>query len=153
MFTKKGFTLMEVLVVVLIIGILAGVAGREYKRSVRRAEATEAAMLIAAVRDAMDNYGAEFSHCPSTIEDWGISIAPEALEFFNYTEGESGTCSVKITPKSPDKLHMSITVRASDDGLPNQLNCAGSDCDMLSSFSCKATKDTGLVYSACEAFL
>ena len=144
MFTKKGFTLIEVLVVVLIIGILSGVAVREYQRSVHRAEATEASMLIAKVRDAMADYGAEFGHCPSSVDGWGIPVVREALEFYNYEgyETESGLCGVVITPKSSKGLKARLVIGATGTGLPEFLFCSGSDCDVFSPFGCEATEDT-----------
>ena len=154
MFTKKGFTLVEVLVVVLIIGILAGFAGREYRRSVHRAEAAEASMLIAAIRDAMTDYGTEFGHCPTNAGEWGIPVVPEALEFYNYTESEEDgrRCVVAITPKSTRGLDVSLNVIADTNGLPKSLHCSGTDCDVFGAFGCKETNGL-FVYARCDNFI
>ncbi len=64
---KKGFTLVEVLVVVLIIGILTSVALPNYKRSIEKTRATEAMNTIKAANDAVYAYAAERNKCP---EDW-----------------------------------------------------------------------------------
>lgn len=154
MLNKKGFTLIEVLVVVLIIGILASVGLRSYERSVYRARTTEASMLIGAVRDAMVDYGTEFGHCPDTVGEWGIAVDPTALEFFNYSgvEIDGGLCEVLITPKS-NKLKVRLLVMASEDGLPSRLHCIGSDCDVFSTFGCEATPDVEFTRSVCPNFI
>lgn len=139
MFTKRGFTLIEVLVVVVIIGILAGVGMREYRRSVLRAEAAEASMLIGAVRDAMTDYGTEFGSCPSG--NWSIAaIANEALEFYKY---EASGCEVTIEHQPGRRgLNAKLTLNASADGLPQSLSCTTTgtgtenDCDVFSPFGC-----------------
>ena len=61
---KKGFTLVEVLVVVLIIGILTSVALPNYKRSIEKTRATEAMNTIKSANDAVYAYAAERNKCP-----------------------------------------------------------------------------------------
>ena len=52
----KGFTLLEMLVVVLIIGILAGIALPQYELAVEKSKAAEAISLMGSLRQALDVY-------------------------------------------------------------------------------------------------
>ena len=54
--TSKGFTLIEMLVVVLIIGILAAIALPQYRKTVEKAKVSEALMNIKAIEDTMHRY-------------------------------------------------------------------------------------------------
>ncbi len=53
---KKGFTLIEMLVVVLIIGILAGIALPQYRKAVEKAKLSEALINIKNIEGSMQRY-------------------------------------------------------------------------------------------------
>ena len=53
---NKGFTLIEMLVVVLIIGILAGIALPQYNKAVWKTKISEAIINMKAIEDSTDRY-------------------------------------------------------------------------------------------------
>lgn len=74
---KKGFTLIEMLVVVLIVGVLTGIALPKYMRSLERARATEAMANVKTLNEAVYAYasGREGSNaCPTSFSKLPISI-------------------------------------------------------------------------------
>ena len=66
---QRGFTLIELIIVVTIIGILAGIAVVQVKNSVRKAE--EAALMknLHDMRTAIDNFYADKQRLPSSLEE------------------------------------------------------------------------------------
>ena len=54
--TKKGFTLLELLVVVSIIGILASIALPQYNKAVAKTRISEVLINIKAIQDSMTRY-------------------------------------------------------------------------------------------------
>ncbi|MDP8230911.1 MAG: prepilin-type N-terminal cleavage/methylation domain-containing protein [Candidatus Gorgyraea atricola] len=54
--TKRGFTLLEVLIVVIIIGILAAIALPQYTSTLEKAKSAEALTGLGSLRSSMDRY-------------------------------------------------------------------------------------------------
>lgn len=72
--SKKGFTLLELLVVIVIIGILSSIALPRYMRSIERARATEAQNMVKAINDAVYAYAAEKGTCPTMFSKLTITV-------------------------------------------------------------------------------
>ena len=64
--TDGGFTLLELLVVMVIIGLLAGFVGPRYFSQVGKSEAKTAHAQVIAVEQALDQYRLDIGHYPST---------------------------------------------------------------------------------------
>jgi general secretion pathway protein G len=68
---KRGFTLLELLVVMVIIGLLVGYVGPKYFAQLGKSEVKTARAQIDALEKALDQYRLDVGHYPGT--DQGLS--------------------------------------------------------------------------------
>lgn len=75
--SRRGFTLVELMIVVVIMGVLAAVAIMSYGAYVRRARTAEAAGLLANIKASQESYRSEFGmYC--NVNDPQPSEAPRS---------------------------------------------------------------------------
>lgn len=104
---KKGFTLIELIVVIIIVGILASIGMTQYTKVVEKGRAAEARMILGSLRTAeIANYE-EYS-AYALIANLGVAAptACQATHYFSYVcDATSGTCTATRcgtgTGKSP----------------------------------------------------
>ena len=89
---RTGFTLIELTVVIMIIGVLAAFAVPRFKASVERSKAAEAFNYLTSIQTAQERYHAKQSAYAANIADLDIQMA--APKYFTapetFTAGVSG---------------------------------------------------------------
>jgi prepilin-type N-terminal cleavage/methylation domain-containing protein len=90
-FVKKGFTLMELIIVVVIIGILAMVGLPQFFRVAERGRAAEGIALLGSIRNAQLRFAAERGATTGNVADLDINIPAAAqLRFFGAPQLVAG---------------------------------------------------------------
>ncbi len=91
---RAGFTLIEVLVVVFIVGTLAAVSLPIYTRAIERSRATEAMTNIKAINDAIYAYYSMKEKCPTKFNQLIVTLSPDPTA--TNTSLASGTVDTKF---------------------------------------------------------
>ena len=87
---KSGFTLLELLVVVLIIGILAAIALPQYKKITEKAKMVEAVTMVKSIAEAQQRYYLINDRYLTCEETEGLDIEVPGSDNCNYS-----TCKCK----------------------------------------------------------
>ena len=102
---KKGFTQIELLIVVLIIGILAAVALPQYQKAVEKSRAAQALTLLKSLAQAADAYVLASGEMPTSFEELSLSAPDWTGTTEWYSEGSfvkdtrsNGTWSLQLVP-------------------------------------------------------
>src|SRR6516165_8594404 len=103
----KGFTLVELAVVIVIIGVLAAFGVPRFMKSVERTKASEAFAYLAAVRAAQERYVAKEGVYATTLG--ALDINQSSLKYFTDSTGTAVGPTTVVTTTQFDKSALSTT--------------------------------------------
>ena len=109
---QKGFTLMELMIVVAIIGILAGVAIPAYQDYIARSQVSEAVSLAASGKVPLSEYWADKGVWPDTASDVMGTTAGRYVSALTITSGNSSSGASMILSARMKGADVSSQVRA-----------------------------------------
>jgi type IV pilus assembly protein PilA len=111
---QKGFTLIELMIVVAIIGILAAIAIPAYQDYTIRAQVSEGLTLAADIKAGIAEYVAQVGDWPVTLAEAGLGSAvltDKQGRYVNSVEIQNGTIDIAYGHDANDKiqgLHLAI---------------------------------------------
>ena len=133
MINKKGFTLLELLVVVLIIGILAGIALPQYNKVVERSRMAEAVTVAKDIAQAQQRYyfiHNEYADCTDLNSldidlsgedyDYHGCVAKRTSNFIYTTNGYSSKQYIAVVSRIPAADRYAILISKSE---PDRIIC------------------------------
>lgn len=93
----RGFTLLELLVVIVIIGMLASYVGPKYFSQIGKSEVTTAKAQIESLSKALDNYRLDVGRYPTTDEGLAALVNKPSSDAMGW----NGPYLKKAVPKDP----------------------------------------------------
>jgi prepilin-type N-terminal cleavage/methylation domain-containing protein len=114
---RRGFTLVELAVVVVIIGVLAAFGVPRFLESVERSKASEAFGYLAALRSAQERYQAREGTYATSFDDLDIDYStPKYFDVPATITADEDTWSLTLTRKAGSSGFGEYTVAFNQDG-------------------------------------
>jgi prepilin-type N-terminal cleavage/methylation domain-containing protein len=124
---KKGFTLLELIIVIIILGVLASLAVPQYINAVERGRLGEALSLLGLIRSSQMRYYAQFGNF--TADMTKIDADYTTPKFFTVDSPAGSDAEVaKVTRSGEVKPLGDYTMTISKDGC---ITCSGTNCVKL----------------------
>jgi type IV pilus assembly protein PilA len=121
--SRKGFTLVELAVVIVIIGVLAAFGVPQFLKSVERSKAAEAFNYLSAVRSAQERYLAKQGQYAGSNGSTALDINQVAPKYFDVGSltasagvGGTPTWELSLTRKSATSSYGAYIVRFTQAG-------------------------------------
>ncbi len=114
---RRGFTLVELMITVVIVGILASVAIPLYQANVKRAKAAEADAILGTIRTALRVYYAENGSYPTATDEYPWDVSGLEIDSSDVIGKYFPATSFKLTSTSS-----SYTVKATGTGSSSGIN-------------------------------
>ena len=107
---KRGFTLLELIVVIIILGILATLGFTQYTKMVEKGRTAEARVVLGALRQSQIAYYQEYATYGAAVTNLVVDVPTTATSthFFTYATATTGT-STAMRNTSGGKLPASST--------------------------------------------
>lgn len=93
---RKGFTLLELIIVIIVIGILATLGFTQYTRVVEKGRVAESKAVLGQLRTAQEAYKLEYGAYTSSIDNLSVSAPTScaSTHYFSYsTDATTGTAT------------------------------------------------------------
>ena len=107
-FNNKGFTLLEILVVVLIIGILAAIALPKYQKAVKKSRAVEAVMNLKSLFKAQEMFRLTNGTYTNNLNNLDIKLNSKYYTY-SCTVGNTGRGICQAIPKYTDQYKFDMS--------------------------------------------
>lgn len=121
---NKGFTLIELMITVAIMGILMGIVFPNYKNYILRSQVVEATSNLSILRTKMEQYYQENRTYAGACTNGTLAPIPSGLKYFNITCSNLGEDTYTLTATgisngftySVDQLNQRATLSTSNWG-------------------------------------
>ncbi len=117
---RKGFTLFELALVILVIGILSAFAVPKFRRTVERSKAQEAFDYLSTIRSAYEKYHIRQKSYTQNIAELEINTPMPQYFELETPYGDQNSWSVTLKRKSPHSGYGNYTVTFSEKGFDAQ---------------------------------